>query len=222
MSVVLKYSTKAKNMHKNGNKVSFSHNEHIHVICMQTKKQILWAWPGQLCRFWLLYSVEFGSFSSSECGLGSMNYDSHHPAPTQKKSWQCYVKEIWLWLRMWQLLKVEDSAEFEWMASTKPHWILGIMDIYRFILLFYVFQASVIISQLMTNCCLGFFNVTDTICSCQNSRFYHDWVLCLLINKFTFLEGNSEHITFLISPLLLKYTYWLHRTQKDNHVSLFS
>ena len=99
--------------------------------------------PGQVSSagFWLLYSVELGSFSSSECGLGSMNYDSHHPAPTQKKSWQCYVKEIWLWLRMWQLLKIEDSGEFEWMAFTKPHWILGIMGIYRFILLFYDFSS---------------------------------------------------------------------------------
>ena len=134
MSVVLKYSTKAKNIHNNGNKVNFSQNEHIHVICTQTRNRA--SGPGQVSSagFWLLYSVEFGSFSSSECGLGSMNYDSH-PHPSPPKSWQCYVKEIWLWLRMWQLLKTEDSVEFQWMASTKPHWILGITDIYRFILL---------------------------------------------------------------------------------------
>lgn len=63
------------------------------------------------------YCFGFGSFSSNACGLGSVNYASRK----SRNDGSVISRGTWFWLRMWQLLKTEDSAEFEPAASTKPH-----------------------------------------------------------------------------------------------------
>lgn len=92
--------------------------------------------PGHvnLAGFWLFYTVGFGRFSSSESGLGSVNYGSKE----KKDWWQCYVKGIWFWLRLRWLLKIENSAALGWAVSTKPHF--GFHGIQMYTDLYYHFM----------------------------------------------------------------------------------
>lgn len=73
----------------------------------------------------------------------------------------------------WQLLKIEDSVEFEPVASTKPHTSdtrdYRYTQIYTTVLCSPSFTSH---SYFTTNCCLGPSNAIVTICGHQNFRFY--------------------------------------------------
>lgn len=63
------------------------------------------------------YCFECGSFSTNGFGFSLVNY-----GPWKSRNYGSIISRgIWLWLRVWQLLKIEESAEFEPALYTKPH-----------------------------------------------------------------------------------------------------